>query len=412
MSEVRLALRDLVGVVREHVVDAAAVDVQRLAQVFHGDARTFDVPAGVSHPPRAVPFERLILEFGFGEPQNKVVFVALVLVLFHPFAHAHFKVVLFEVEKDVVLPDFGRIEIDVAARLVGEALFFERGDHADEFVHQSRGGLHDVRPLDVEFFAVGKKCVGIKGGKFAHRLALAFGAEQHFVLAAVRVVRKVPDVRDVHHALYVVAEVAQRLFEHVLHDIGAQVADVREIVHRRPAGIHAHFARFVRDKLLDLPGNRIINLHSHFFIYELILGSIPHFARFGKWSLYFPENLPPPRPKPTQKSTEIAASTPRNRPFGIAADGKTSPRTAAEPPQTGTPNPQKGAANGGGKAVFRLPARGRTVRKASGRIVRAGGRLLYRPAASATARTVDSTSNPSQSTVTSAYFSYSGTRSA
>ena len=50
-----LALRDLVLVVREDVVDAAAVDVEGLAEVAHAHRRALDVPARPARPPRRLP---------------------------------------------------------------------------------------------------------------------------------------------------------------------------------------------------------------------------------------------------------------------------------------------------------------------------------------------------------------------
>ena len=55
VAQVRLRLGDLVGMVGESVVDAAAVDVQVLPQILHGDTGALDVPAGVSQPPRGSP---------------------------------------------------------------------------------------------------------------------------------------------------------------------------------------------------------------------------------------------------------------------------------------------------------------------------------------------------------------------
>ena len=67
---------------------------------------------------------------------------------------------------------------------------------------------------------------------------LALRALEHLVLAGVGVAGEVPHVGDVHHALDVVAEEAQILLQHVLHDIAAQVPDVREVVHGGAAGVH------------------------------------------------------------------------------------------------------------------------------------------------------------------------------
>ena len=57
------------------------------------------------------------------------------------------------------------------------------------------------------------------------------------------------DVGDVHDAQYVIACVAQVFFQHILHDIGAQVADVGVVIDGRAAGIHLHLARLVGGEL-------------------------------------------------------------------------------------------------------------------------------------------------------------------
>ena len=72
---------------------------------------------------------------------------------------------------------------------------------------------------------------------------LALGALDHLVLALVGVAREVADVGDVHHAVHAVTRKAQILFQHVLHDVGAQIADVGKVVHGRAAGVHLHMVR-------------------------------------------------------------------------------------------------------------------------------------------------------------------------
>src|SRR5262250_2918248 len=48
LSRCTLALCDFVFMMRESEVDAASVNVQRLAEKFHGHCGTFDVPSGTS----------------------------------------------------------------------------------------------------------------------------------------------------------------------------------------------------------------------------------------------------------------------------------------------------------------------------------------------------------------------------
>ena len=59
-----------------------------------------------------------------------------------------------------------------------------------------------------------------------------------------------PNVRYVHHTLHIIADIAQEFFEHILHDIGAEVADMRKTINGRAAGIHADLARLARHKLV------------------------------------------------------------------------------------------------------------------------------------------------------------------
>ena len=81
MPDICLALRNLVRMVREDIIHTAAVDVEPLAEIFDADAGALDVPARIAEPPRAFPFQLLIVEFRFGEPKHKIAFAALVRVL-------------------------------------------------------------------------------------------------------------------------------------------------------------------------------------------------------------------------------------------------------------------------------------------------------------------------------------------
>ena len=63
MAKVAFGLRNLVGVVRESIVHAAAVQVEVFSVVFHGDTGALNVPSRITDAPWRVPFERLVLEF-------------------------------------------------------------------------------------------------------------------------------------------------------------------------------------------------------------------------------------------------------------------------------------------------------------------------------------------------------------
>ena len=264
MAEIGLGLGDLVGVVGEGVVDAAAVDVQILAQILHGNAGALDVPAGITHAPGGVPLEGLILELGLGEPEDEVVLVALVGVLLHALPDAHGQILLVMVVEHIIVLQLGGVKIHVAAGQIGVPGVDQFGNHLNIGIDHAGGGLDHVRIFDVQLFAVVKKGFGIKPGDLHDGLVLPLGPLEHLILAGVGVGGQVPYVGDVHHPRYVVAVVTQEFFQHILHDIAAQIADVGEVIDGGAAGIHRHPAGLMGDKVLLFMAGGIIQFHRFF----------------------------------------------------------------------------------------------------------------------------------------------------
>ena len=261
MAEVGLTLRDLVGVVGEGVVDTAAVDVEVFACVLDRDRGALDVPSGIAQSPRGFPLQRLILKLALGEPEDKVVFVALVAVLVDVVTHADLQFVLIHVAENIVVVELTGIEIDIAARKVGIALIDQGLYHLDELGDAVGGGLDDVGLFDVELFGVGEERVGVELRDIHDALVLTLSAREHFILAGVRVGAEVSHVGDIHHAQYVISRVAQVFFEHILHDVGAQVADMGVVVDGGTAGVHLHLALFMRDEFLSGAAESIVQNH-------------------------------------------------------------------------------------------------------------------------------------------------------
>ena len=262
VADVAFRLRDLVGVVRERIVDAAAVDIQILAQILEGNAGALDVPAGIADAPGRIPLERLVLKLGLGEPEHKVVLVALVRVLFHALADADGEVFFLVLVENVVFFELGGIKVDVAALDIGIASIEQLRDDLDILVDAAGRGLDNIRPLDVELAAVVKEGIGIELGDLHDGLVLAAGALEHLVLALIGIGGQMADVGDVHDALDVIAGIAQVLFKNVLHDVRAEVSDVRKVIHSRAAGVHLDYIRMIGNKVLFLSCCRIIKLHN------------------------------------------------------------------------------------------------------------------------------------------------------
>ena len=61
---------------------------------------------------------------------------------------------------------------------------------------------------------------------------------------------------------------AQVLLQHILHDVGPEVADVGEVVHGGAAGVHLHMAGGVGLEFLFFVGGRVVKIHGDFSLYE------------------------------------------------------------------------------------------------------------------------------------------------
>ena len=86
----------------------------------------------------------------------------------------------------------------------------------------------------------------------------ALRAREHLVLARVRVAGEVSDIGDIHYAFDVVARETQIFFQHILHDIGAEVADVGEVIDGGTAGVHIHSVALVGDEFLLGLSERVV----------------------------------------------------------------------------------------------------------------------------------------------------------
>ena len=83
-------------------------------------------------------------------------------------------------------------------------------------------------------------------------------AADRLILPGVGIAGQVANVGDVHHAENVVARPTQEFFQHVLHDIAAEVADVGEVIHGGAAGIHLDLAGLVSGKGINRVGDAVV----------------------------------------------------------------------------------------------------------------------------------------------------------
>ena len=230
-----LRLRDFVFVVREEVVDAAGVQVETFAQILHRHGAALDVPAGAAGAPRGIPLHGAV-RFVPRLPEREVADRILgVFVVGDADAGAQARSV--EVRERAVGGELRDGKIDaLVGRLVGDALleqFSDERDHLRDVVRRGRvnGGGGDGEGLEV-----------FEEGVFEALRVVA----QRDARGARIADRLVVHVREVHHVRELVAGVFERAVQHVLERVGAEVADVREVVNRGAAGVEAGDAGFKR----------------------------------------------------------------------------------------------------------------------------------------------------------------------
>ena len=117
----RLALRNLIFVMRKNEVHTARVNVNRFAEVFVRHCTALNVPAGTSLAPGAFPI-RLALFFCF--PNGEIHRIFLFFADFN--SCACLKIFERLMRKFAVIRKLFNVEINVAVNSIGKSLFFKR----------------------------------------------------------------------------------------------------------------------------------------------------------------------------------------------------------------------------------------------------------------------------------------------
>ena len=133
--------------------------------------------------------------------------------------------------------------------------------------------LDNVGALYVEFSAVLEKGVGVEFRDLHDRLILTLRALEHFILARIGIRSQVSDVGDIHNALDVISGIAKRFFEDILHNVRAQISDMRKVIYGRATGVHFDKLGIVRDKFLTCSCGGVIQFH-RFLLGFLIWGDV------------------------------------------------------------------------------------------------------------------------------------------
>ena len=246
------ALRDLVLVVRELQVHAAAVDVEMLAEHRAAHRRAFDVPARPAGTVRTGPFGVVRL-VGLGRlPQHEVQRIMLAVEHRHALSGAQFVERL--ARQLAVAGKLAHREVHVAiVGAVGQPLAFERANQVQHLRHVVGGTRLVRRRQDAQ-----------QADVLVHRVDHLVGELADGDAALQRTLDDlVFDVGDVAHIGHLVAQLQQPTVDHVEGHHHARMAHVAQVVDGHAADIHAHLAR--HDGLEDFgaTGQRVVDAQGH-----------------------------------------------------------------------------------------------------------------------------------------------------
>src|SRR3989344_5355581 len=247
-----LALRNLIGVMGEYQVNAAGVDIKRMPQVFHRHGTALNMPARPSLSKLGLPEYDAVFPAPC-LPQGKVTgLFFLVFILLDPGTDR--KLTLLQQRQMSVIPEFRNRVIDAAViALVGDFLFEQLLDQCNHLRDMLGGCRTYLGMLDVQRIDILEKGFPVAVGIFLQGDFFLLGALDGLVIH----VRQVHDLFD---RIPLVPKIASK---NILADIGPEIADVRKIVDRRAACIHAYLLPFQRLEGFFLPSEGVEELQRH-----------------------------------------------------------------------------------------------------------------------------------------------------
>ncbi len=234
-----MRLRKLVLVMREHQVQAAAVDVEGAAEILGRHRRALKVPAGASWSPGRFPC--WLARLG-AFPQREITRIPLRAAAVGVPGRPH---VLKPLARQGAVAFRGPdIEVDIPACRVGMAALDEPADEGDHFRHVPCRPWLDVRRQAAKRLVGAGECPLIPLGDRPPGDALALGGGQDLVVHRV-------------------AARPQPADEHVEVDARPDVADVRRRLDRRATQVQPDIPRRDRAKVTSATGGCIVQTERH-----------------------------------------------------------------------------------------------------------------------------------------------------
>jgi hypothetical protein len=239
------------------VINAAAVDVERLTEQVFRHRRTLDVPARETAAPRGIPFH---LADGIGRrkfPECKIRWVFFLAIELDAYAGLFIADSL--AGKLAVAVEFGGIKINTVANAIGVAFVFQFFYERDLFLNVIRcmRAIFACRSHDIQAGQVFVEKLLVLLGDFPCVSPLLGCFFLDFIVSGVTIANQMADIGDVHDMMNFVAEQNQGALQDVLKYIGTEVADGRWIVDGRATSIEADVLALDRFELFQSPMQRI-----------------------------------------------------------------------------------------------------------------------------------------------------------
>ena len=248
------ALRNLCFMMRKNVIDAAAVNVELIAEQCRGHGATFDMPPRPSPPPGRIPANIAVL-FIPRFPKREVADVFF-LVLVAPDTSRRPQLFQIQMRQLSVFGKFIDAKVDrLVLRLICEIAFNQLGDHLDharEIVRLGRARIF-IGAFDPQSVEIFKKSALERFGESVQRNFRLPRPANGFVI----------DIGDVHHPMHFEAAHFEVPLQQIFENVGAKISNVRVAINRRSAGVHRDIRRVTRGELLQRAGVSVEEMESH-----------------------------------------------------------------------------------------------------------------------------------------------------
>jgi hypothetical protein len=230
------------------------VNVQRFAEIFHGHGGTLDVPAGAAGTDGRFPK----MFAGLGRFPEREIACAFFFVAVVVDAGAGLNAGQVDLGKFAVVGKFRDAVVDRAFARIGECFLLQPLDELDHVVDMVGGSDPVFRRFDAEDAAIVEKGLHEFLGVVANGQARGGGVGDDAVV----------DVGEVHDVMHFEAAELEEAAENVLKDEGAVIADVRVVVDRGAASVHADFAGLLRDEGLGLAGEGVVEVNIGHVVFD------------------------------------------------------------------------------------------------------------------------------------------------